>query len=311
MIGDEHQPSARRRQRRDPPPHHRRCPPARRTHPSRRSWPPSSASAATRCAKRCRRSPTRASSRSSRGAALVRWSCPTSGRAICSRCARSSKASSRRWRRKRRTLPPARRDRAGHQRRARRRAVGRARRTSGPEQPLPRPARRRGGEPAARRDHTDLTNVIQWMYTRRLLERGQWSWDEHAAITRAVADQDADRAAELARAHIRNARDAYVSSAVDATACDRIAVAEDAAARQKPRVAPPSTRMAAPVTKSPGRCTGTRRRRRARRAVPGDPSGCRRGDGGARPRRPHPRGRPWPPRSGRATACRTDRSRRR
>jgi DNA-binding GntR family transcriptional regulator len=59
--------------------------------------------------------------------------------------------------------------------------------------------------------HTDLTNVIQWMYTRRLLQRGQWSWDEHAAITRAVADQDADRAAELARAHIRNARDAYFS----------------------------------------------------------------------------------------------------
>jgi DNA-binding GntR family transcriptional regulator len=56
---------------------------------------------------------------------------------------------------------------------------------------------------------TDLTNVIQWMYTRRLLERSQWSWEEHAMITDAIADQDAGRAAELARTHIRNARDAY------------------------------------------------------------------------------------------------------
>jgi DNA-binding GntR family transcriptional regulator len=67
------------------------------------------------------------------------------------------------------------------------------------------------GNPLLAEMLTDLTNVIQWMYMRRLLERGQWSWGEHAAIAAAIADRDGERAAELARDHIRNARDAYFS----------------------------------------------------------------------------------------------------
>jgi DNA-binding GntR family transcriptional regulator len=57
-----------------------------------------------------------------------------------------------------------------------------------------------------------LTHVIEWMYTRRVRERGLWSWDEHAAITTRIAERDVEGARELACEHIRNARDAYFAS---------------------------------------------------------------------------------------------------
>jgi len=57
-----------------------------------------------------------------------------------------------------------------------------------------------------------LTHVIEWMYTRRVRERGLWSWDEHAAITACIAAGDAEGARSLACEHIRNARDGYFAS---------------------------------------------------------------------------------------------------
>jgi DNA-binding GntR family transcriptional regulator len=57
-----------------------------------------------------------------------------------------------------------------------------------------------------------LTHVIEWMYTRRVRERGLWSWDEHNAITVRIAERDRDGARALACTHIRNARDAYFSA---------------------------------------------------------------------------------------------------
>jgi DNA-binding GntR family transcriptional regulator len=58
----------------------------------------------------------------------------------------------------------------------------------------------------------DLTHVIEWMYTRRVRERGLWSWEEHSAITARIADRDRDGAHTLACQHIRNARDAYFAT---------------------------------------------------------------------------------------------------
>jgi DNA-binding GntR family transcriptional regulator len=57
-----------------------------------------------------------------------------------------------------------------------------------------------------------LTHVIEWMYTRRVRERGLWSWDEHKAITARIAERDRDGARALASTHIRNARDAYFAA---------------------------------------------------------------------------------------------------
>lgn len=57
-----------------------------------------------------------------------------------------------------------------------------------------------------------LTHVIEWMYTRRVRERGLWSWDEHNAITERIAARDRDGARTLACEHIRNARDAYFAT---------------------------------------------------------------------------------------------------
>ena len=57
-----------------------------------------------------------------------------------------------------------------------------------------------------------LTHVIEWMYTRRVRERGLWSWEEHAAIAACVAARDRDGAQALACEHIRNARDAYFAT---------------------------------------------------------------------------------------------------
>ena len=58
----------------------------------------------------------------------------------------------------------------------------------------------------------DLTHVIEWMYTRRVRERGLWSWEEHTAIAKRIAERDLDGAKVLACEHIRNARDAYFAA---------------------------------------------------------------------------------------------------
>lgn len=58
----------------------------------------------------------------------------------------------------------------------------------------------------------DLTHVIEWMYTRRVRERGLWSWEEHTAIAARIAERDLDGAKVLACEHIRNARDAYFAA---------------------------------------------------------------------------------------------------
>ncbi|HWM20601.1 MAG TPA: GntR family transcriptional regulator [Ilumatobacteraceae bacterium] len=57
-----------------------------------------------------------------------------------------------------------------------------------------------------------LTHVIEWMYTRRVRERGLWSWGEHNAITARIAERDRDGARAMACTHIRNARDAYFAA---------------------------------------------------------------------------------------------------
>jgi DNA-binding GntR family transcriptional regulator len=54
-----------------------------------------------------------------------------------------------------------------------------------------------------------LTHLIEWMYTRRVRERGLWSWGEHAVITERIAERDHVGARALACEHIRNARDAF------------------------------------------------------------------------------------------------------
>ncbi len=61
-----------------------------------------------------------------------------------------------------------------------------------------------------------LTHVIEWMYTRRVRQRGLWSWEEHAAIAARIADRDRDGAQTLACEHIRNARDAYFATPAEA-----------------------------------------------------------------------------------------------
>ncbi len=57
-----------------------------------------------------------------------------------------------------------------------------------------------------------LTHLIQWLYTRRVRERGTWSWDEHTAIAAAIEERNAAKAQALAAHHIRNARQAYFTS---------------------------------------------------------------------------------------------------
>lgn len=55
-----------------------------------------------------------------------------------------------------------------------------------------------------------MSQLIQWVYTKRVTQRGTKSWIEHRRIVDAIADQDPDRAAVEARAHISNARVAYL-----------------------------------------------------------------------------------------------------
>jgi DNA-binding GntR family transcriptional regulator len=55
-----------------------------------------------------------------------------------------------------------------------------------------------------------MSQLIQWVYTRRITVRGTESWSEHRRIVDAIADGDAERASAQARAHIANARDAFL-----------------------------------------------------------------------------------------------------
>ncbi|HSB86079.1 MAG TPA: GntR family transcriptional regulator [Ilumatobacteraceae bacterium] len=55
-----------------------------------------------------------------------------------------------------------------------------------------------------------LSQLIQWVYTKRVTQRGTKSWTEHQQIVDAIAEGDANRAFAEACAHISNARLAYL-----------------------------------------------------------------------------------------------------
>jgi DNA-binding GntR family transcriptional regulator len=50
---------------------------------------------------------------------------------------------------------------------------------------------------------------VRWYYTPIARQRGEASWDEHAALIDALAAQDAERAAEIMRAHTEQTRRSY------------------------------------------------------------------------------------------------------
>ncbi|MGD9995427.1 MAG: GntR family transcriptional regulator [Ilumatobacteraceae bacterium] len=55
-----------------------------------------------------------------------------------------------------------------------------------------------------------MSQLIKWVYTKRVTQRGTTSWTEHQRIVDAIADRDPERASAEARAHIANARVAYL-----------------------------------------------------------------------------------------------------
>lgn len=55
-----------------------------------------------------------------------------------------------------------------------------------------------------------LRHLIEWIYSQRIAQRAPRSWDEHSHIVDAIASGDAERAERAARAHIAQARAAYV-----------------------------------------------------------------------------------------------------
>ena len=59
-----------------------------------------------------------------------------------------------------------------------------------------------------------MAQLIQWVYTKRITQRGTRSWSEHRRIVDAIVDGDADRAFSEACAHIANARLAYLSDQI-------------------------------------------------------------------------------------------------
>ncbi|MEP7202799.1 MAG: GntR family transcriptional regulator [Ilumatobacteraceae bacterium] len=71
-----------------------------------------------------------------------------------------------------------------------------------------------------------MSQLIQWVYTKRITQRGSKSWTEHLRIVDAIADGDPDRAFSEACEHISNARRAYVT--------DQLAAVGPAAARSTP-----------------------------------------------------------------------------
>lgn len=61
-----------------------------------------------------------------------------------------------------------------------------------------------------------LSHVIEWVYSKRVVERSAGSWNEHAEIVKAIDARDEERAFELACEHIAHARAAYFDAAPDA-----------------------------------------------------------------------------------------------
>jgi DNA-binding GntR family transcriptional regulator len=62
-----------------------------------------------------------------------------------------------------------------------------------------------------------MSQLIQWVYRRRITERSLLSWREHERIVAAIADGDADRACTEACHHIANARLAFLRDQLGAT----------------------------------------------------------------------------------------------
>jgi DNA-binding GntR family transcriptional regulator len=56
-----------------------------------------------------------------------------------------------------------------------------------------------------------MSQLIQWVYTKRITQRGSKSWTEHHRIVDAIADADPARAFNEACQHISNARRAYLT----------------------------------------------------------------------------------------------------
>lgn len=56
-----------------------------------------------------------------------------------------------------------------------------------------------------------MSQLIEWVYTRRITQRGPMSWTEHRGIVEAVAGGDPNVAFAEACAHISDARQAFVS----------------------------------------------------------------------------------------------------
>jgi DNA-binding GntR family transcriptional regulator len=56
-----------------------------------------------------------------------------------------------------------------------------------------------------------MSQLIQWVYTKRITQRGSKSWTEHHRIVEAIADADPARAFNEACQHISNARRAYLT----------------------------------------------------------------------------------------------------
>ncbi len=55
-----------------------------------------------------------------------------------------------------------------------------------------------------------LRHLIEWIYSQRIAQRAPRSWEEHSKIVDAIAGGDPRTAERVARAHIANAREAYV-----------------------------------------------------------------------------------------------------
>ena len=145
-----------------------------------------------------------------------------------------------------------------------------------------------------------LSDIIRWVYAARISQRSTRSWDEHAAILVAVAAGDVEAARRCGEDHIAAAAAAYQST--EPVERDDVALA-----RQKPRTAPPSTRIAVPVTKEARAEHRNVTTSASSLAAPKRPRGIA-ATCSARTspadilRRP-----PWPPRSDRVPACRTGR----
>lgn len=56
-----------------------------------------------------------------------------------------------------------------------------------------------------------MSQLIEWVYTRRITQRGNMSWTEHRRIVDAIAAGDPTLAFAEACTHISNARQAFVS----------------------------------------------------------------------------------------------------